>query len=942
MIRNIFVILTVIGLGIILPINMSGVHIGQTSSTKFKRQENNAALDGITYTKITGFIKMTPQFSTGPRFWGYTVCAYLFDIVICGFIWYNYRAVLKLRRAYLQSPDYLSSLHSRTLMITHIPPALRTDEGLVRITEEAKPTEDIPRTAIARNVKDLPDLIAEHSKLVLELESYLAKYLKDPNNLPAKRPTCKPSKSDKGRDGSREVDAIEYLTERIRELERQVKEVRETIDKRSPNPYGFCSYTYIEDAHSVAYKARKSAPQGTSIRLASKPNDIIWRNLATGRKARKSKSVWNGVWMTLLTIAFIPVNVLVAVFLSDFSNLGGVWPAFNKNLKNHKTVWGIIQGIVAPLVQVTFYLILPTIFRRLFNNAGDTTKTSRERHVTSRLFAFYLFNQLIVFSLFAAIWRFIAATVAHSKRQGVADDTWRYIVQYKVFSKIVAGLCNTSPFFITFQLQKLLGASVDLMQLYPLIQKSFLKRFSNPTPRQLIELSAPQTFQYADYYNNFLFTAAVGLAYSTLNPVILPITAFYLGVDAWLKKYMLQYVVITRVESGGLFWRMAINRLLVGTVLCNLVIALVIGAQGVQSYSGATKAQGAMLYAMVPLPFLLWGFKVYCRRVFDDKIGYNTTQSLSDLEGSAAAAAASKNNIKQGKKDRVGVRFGDPALYKRLMKPMVNAKAQYLLKDIYRGRTSLDEGPMHGPAGHGAYGYSDIYMSQMSHDKPGKSGHDISGFELVDESDMDFEHFKKRAEFREEFGGDGELYSRPQSRSDALTDSRPGSVASMATLMGQMAHTRKTSDSPTSSRASSRTRYDPATADPMGGHTYAKGYHTTAVRGESPGRAVRGVEVPDARLGSIDITSTDPRGRHPAFRNESDGTGLMDHAAAMGRTNVPRRVPVGGYRDDDGHYRSGSSSRNVTPGQMTPRGMSAMGDYMDDETSYDYFRRGRQ
>ena len=68
MLRNIFLILTAIGLGIILPINMSGVHIGQqSSSSKFRRQvgssdSNDAALDGVSYTKITGFIKMTPQF----------------------------------------------------------------------------------------------------------------------------------------------------------------------------------------------------------------------------------------------------------------------------------------------------------------------------------------------------------------------------------------------------------------------------------------------------------------------------------------------------------------------------------------------------------------------------------------------------------------------------------------------------------------------------------------------------------------------------------------------------------------------------------------------------------------------------------------------------------------------------------------------------------------
>lgn len=778
--------------------------------------------------------------------------------------------------------------------LTQIPNASRTDEGIVRIVQQAKATDDVPKTAIGRNAKDLPELIEQHEDAVKSLEKVLASYLKDPNHLPAKRPTCKPSKKDRVRDGKVEVDAIDYLTGRIRELEIEIKQVRESVDKRNPMPYGFASYTHIEDAHAVAYAARKKGPEGTIIKLAPKPNDIIWKNLPWSRKMRGTKAFWNGVWITVLTVVFIVPNILTSVFLSDFANLGIVWPGFRKSLEGHSTVWGIVQGVLAPAVQSLFYLILPSIFRRLFHNSGDTTKTSRERHVTNRLYAFFIFNQLIVFSLFAALWRFTAAVIAASHNPD--EGPWKAIKDNRVFSHIVIGLCNTTPFWMTAQIQRNLSAAVDLIQIIPLFWGSFRRKFGNPTPRELIELSAPQHFEYADYYNAYLFTATIGLVFSMYQPLIMPITAAYIAIEAWTKKYLLQYVLITKTESGGLFWRILINRMLFATLLMDLAVAILVGSQGVGlTQNAAASKAAAMLYAMIPLPFLILGFKIYCQRVFDDKMAFYTTRTVSDIEKDKAMEGKFKR-----RNDRVGVRFGNPALYKKLMTPMVAAKSQHLLKELYSGRLDQD---MEGTrAGEGVFGYSDVYMAPMVHDHPGKTAAGEAGtpapFEIVPESEMDFENFKKRAEFREEFGGAGELYGRADDQS--RHGSRPGSITSMSTT-GVM-NMRRAESPASDSRGSSRTRI----GELDNGITYPKGYHTAGFggsRGESPGTY--------GHKESVDITASG----HPAFRNNGadsrrgSGSGrLLHHAAGMGEYEP--------YRTD--------SNQSL------------------DDTSYDSFRRGRK
>ncbi|KAF2795402.1 DUF221-domain-containing protein [Melanomma pulvis-pyrius CBS 109.77] len=756
MVRNIFVVLTIFGCGILIPVNVVGGH-------KFCEQWGNVAT----------LMKFTPQYIFGPKFWAFVVCSYIFQGTVCFFVWWNYRAVLSLRRAYFNSADYKASLHSRTLLLTHIPEHSRTDSGITDLVEEAKQTQTVPRTAIGRNVKDLPELIEAHENAVRRLEGHLAKYLRDPHKLPDDRPTCKAAKEDREAYGTEKIDAIDYLTDRIARLELEIKEVRESIDKRNPVPYGFATYTHIEDAHAVAYASRKKGPADCDVYLSPKPHDLLWQNLPMSRAVRRTRMFWDGLWMVLFTIAFIIPNILTSVFLSDFSHLGLVWPSFQDNLAANPTGWGIAQGVLAPLIQTLMYMGIPIVFRRLYTHSGDVSKTSRERHVTSRLYVFFVMNNLVVFSVFGSAWRFVASVIA-AQNQGI----WEAIKSGHLFSNVMTGLCNVSTFWLTWQMQRNLGAATDLVQAWPLIWGSIQRKWFSPTPRQVMELSAPQPFEYADYYNNYLFVATVGLCFGTLQPLILPITAFYIGIDVWFKKYLLQYVLFTKTESGGRFWRLLVNRLVFAVCLANAVIALVVGAQGIGSINSIRN--GTMLYAMIPLPFLLAGFKWYCKRKFDDKLTYYATSSFSDLEEHGDDVSKPKKN------DRVSVRFGHPALYKRLMTPMVHAKSQHLLRGIYGDRSAADRNIFAAPHQRSTdhampttpLAYSDVFISETNPEEVRKREmHTMPQVELIAEKDLDFESFKKREEFKEEFGGDGELYGRPE---DLI--SKTGTPSTFATL----------------------------------------------------------------------------------------------------------------------------------------------------------------
>lgn len=719
MCRNIFVAMTVVGCAVMIPINI--------------------VLSRNDYTDtLSMFTTLSPQFVSEKAVWSQVVCTWAFDIIIIGFLWWNYRAVVGLRRKYFESPEYQRSLHARTLMVTDIPSKARSDEGLSLLTEKVNPIAALPRAVIGRNVKELPRLVNDHDRAVRKLESILAKYLKHPDRLPPKRPTMRPPRREGGK--GHKVDAIEYLTMRIRLLEGEIGYVRASIDQRGVMPFGFVSWDAIEYAHAVAYATRKKHPDGATISLAPRPSDIIWENMSLSKAARRWRRFVNVIWVAALTIVWIAPNAMIAIFLSNLNNLGHVWPAFQRSLDANPKVWAAVQGIAAPAVTSLVYLILPIIFRRLAIRAGNLTKTAREQDVLDRLYAFFVFNNLVVFSLFSAAWTFTSAVLQATKNN---ENAWQAVQEGHLFGTIFSSLLQVSPFWVTWLMQRTLGSAIDLAQLSHLARIWLGKTFFAPTPRQAIEWTAPPSFDYASYCNYFLFYTTVAMCFATLQPIVLPVTAFYFALDAIFRKYLLLYVFVTKNESDGQMWRLLFNRMIFATILANFMAALAIRAKG----------NWTMVFCLIPLPFMMLGLKVFCMKKYDADIEYYSRGSPTDVEAMAVG-----KSIKTS--DRLISRFGHPALYKPLITPMVHAKAVYALQNIYQGR--LDSSDVSGE-------FSDVVLDPMESKQPGRkraaTTTEPAPFEFVPENQLDFSYFKDRPDFRDELSGG--IYGRPE---DLITE----------------------------------------------------------------------------------------------------------------------------------------------------------------------------
>lgn len=100
MLRNIFVVLSVFVLAILIPVNLAlSDEIGKDRSW---------------------LLKLTPALLFGGGQWSQVAIAYILNIVVLFFLWWNYKKVLIMRRRYFDSEEYQNSLHSRTLMVSRL------------------------------------------------------------------------------------------------------------------------------------------------------------------------------------------------------------------------------------------------------------------------------------------------------------------------------------------------------------------------------------------------------------------------------------------------------------------------------------------------------------------------------------------------------------------------------------------------------------------------------------------------------------------------------------------------------------------------------------------------------------------------------------------------------------------------------------------------------
>ena len=185
-------------------------------------------------------------------FFGHAGLLYIITFVSFYLLNVTWQHFLELRRLYFESDEYLNSPHNKMLLFTDNPKERRTQESfeayLVKLGVPYRPEQVL----LGRDYKELPELVEEHLKITKKFETVLAKYLKNPHNLPLQRPKHNEG-GFFGLIGGESVDSIEFYSKKLHDLEKQIYAIRARRDTTfEPDSSVFVAFSDIRQAHKAA------------------------------------------------------------------------------------------------------------------------------------------------------------------------------------------------------------------------------------------------------------------------------------------------------------------------------------------------------------------------------------------------------------------------------------------------------------------------------------------------------------------------------------------------------------------------------------------------------------------------------------------------------------------------------------------------------------------
>ncbi|KZT05389.1 DUF221-domain-containing protein [Laetiporus sulphureus 93-53] len=619
---------------------------------------------------------MTIRDVSGNLLFVHVAVTYVITGLVMGFVWINWREVLRLRQAWFRSPEYMQSFYARTLMITEVPRQLQSDEGLRAIFQSVQVPYPTTSVHIGRRVGKLAELIEFHNNTVRELEHVLVRYLKD-GNIGKQRPqirlggfVCF---------GGQKVDAIDYYTAKLRRCEEAVENCRNEIATRRAESYGFASMAAVPYAHIVARLLKDKHPKGTTITLAPNPKDIVWSNLSMS-KAELMRNQTFGWSFLVLVCSVNTVPLLIISILANLASLTSYVPFLDRWSEASPGTFTFISGVLPPAVSAAFGYALPIIMRWLTKYMGAHTHSRLDRAVIARYFAFLVISQLIIFTLIGVIFNSVTAIVEQvGKHESIGE-----IVEnlHTLPSTINRTYIDQASYWLTYFPLRGFLVLFDLAQIIHLVIVFVKKHLFGRTPRDIREWTQPPDFQYAIYYSNLLFMGTVGLFFAPLAPLVAVAAMVVFWLSSWVYKYQLMFVFVTRVETGGRLWNVIVNRLLVSTVIGQLLMVLTIGLQ--------YEFQSFFWLSTVPPILFILAFKVYIDRNFLSNFRYYipSEDELRQAHIYSKRADAAGNKLEK--------RFGHPALHAELFTPMVHANMTHLLSEVFNGKigrtkTKLDD-----------------------------------------------------------------------------------------------------------------------------------------------------------------------------------------------------------------------------------------------------------
>jgi len=470
-------------------------------------------------------------------YWAHLIMALSVIIFVCHTMYMELLEYIRVRQAYLTSPQHRLQDFANTILVTDIPKRFLSIPALTHLYSNFP--GGIRTILINRDLAKLSRKVQERRKVVSTLEAAETKLMrlamtssgarsgheltKDEEgdtshpDVESKEPLWKRYLGKKDREYMRlpifsqtwmpsipfvgsKVDTIDHCWQEMARLNNEIDQ-----DQREPEKYPLTSSAFIQfNTQEAAYMARQSLVHCTPLCLRSQyieasPVDVRWESLSKKWWDRYARSALALIAVVSLIVAWA-IPVAFTGLVSQITYLTGLLPWLHWIDRLPTWLLGSIEGVLPQLILTLLTMLLPLILRAITRRQGLLTEVAVELSLQKYYFAFLFVQVFLTVSLSSSI-----TAVAQEILHGL--DSLPTI--------LATNLPKASNYFFSYLLLRGFSVSAgSLLQMGGLINWIVLAPITSHTPRQKWERQTglPQ-MQWGTLFPIYTNLACIGKLY---------------------------------------------------------------------------------------------------------------------------------------------------------------------------------------------------------------------------------------------------------------------------------------------------------------------------------------------------------------------------------------------------------------------------------------------
>ncbi|XP_059651958.1 CSC1-like protein At3g54510 [Cornus florida] len=391
---------------------------------------------------------------------------------------------------------------------------------------------------------------------------------------------------------------IGRLEESLQELCHKIRHIQcKKMLEEKELPVAFVTFRSRWGAALAAQSKQSSDPLLWITEMAPEPRDVLWRNLAIPHRHVPLYRIGVLVAASLLTIFFaFPVTAVQGI--AKFERLRKWFPPVMA-VELIPGLRSIVTGYLPSAILSGFIYVVPFALLAMAKLAGYISRSKREIEVCNMIFYFLVGNVFFLSLLSGSLLDQIGESFSHPK---------------DIPSHLASAVSAQADFFITYILTNgLAGFSLEIIQPGLLIWDTVKSHTWGRRKKKNPYLFSLPYFRVLPFVSLMIL---IGMVYAVITPLILPflIGYFLLGYVVFINQ--VQDVYETVYETCGQYWPHIHHQILSAIILAQITM---IGLFGLKSKPSAS-------FATIPLLLLTLLFNEYCKFRFQPTFYYLSLQ----------------------------------------------------------------------------------------------------------------------------------------------------------------------------------------------------------------------------------------------------------------------------------------------------------------------------